>query len=93
MKKLEEIGRTAAELSSLIKNMESEIDRLRNIVYRYYLKHGGSMQGGKVEFEDSSSFILDIVGDSIKCEIVNEDNLGLTSNYQIIKQNIENLNK
>ena len=59
MKKLEEMQRDILTLSHLIHGMESEIDRLRKIVYRYYLKHGNSIQGGDVKLESGISFILD----------------------------------
>jgi hypothetical protein len=56
MKKLAQTKNNLLEIENLITVMDKEIYRLRNIVYRYNLLHGNSLQDGFVRTPDNIDF-------------------------------------
>ena len=75
-------------LECLVKKMEVEIDLLRNINYRYYLRHGGEMQGGVVRVPKNISFGISIEKGKVQCLLTDYEKLNVKSNYWIIKNNL-----
>lgn len=92
MKKINEQKQILQDIEYLIKNMDAEIDLLRNINYRYYLMHGSSVQNGLVHVPENMSF--DISGEregDVKCRIIDHQKINITSNYQKIKNELRRL--
>jgi hypothetical protein len=71
--------------------MESEIELLRMIVHRYYLKYGSEVQEGICHLSDNFSFSLETEKDKVTCQLDNYSEIGLTSRYEQIKETLEKL--
>ena len=92
MKKIIKSKEVLEKTERLINLMKSEIETLRNINYRYYLKYGCPIKSGFVNIEDNISFSIGInQKNRVNCNILNHDNLGLASNYQNILKKIDEL--
>ena len=92
MKKINEQKQILQDIEYLIKNMDAEIDLLRNINYRYYLMHGNKVQNGLITVPENISF--DISGkkeSDVKCRIIDHDKINIQSNYQKIKSELRKL--
>lgn len=91
MKKIDEQIKQLHEIQYLILKMEEEIELLRNINYRYYLMHGNNIKEGVVNVPNNISFSLSGDITDTKCQIIQHDKLGITSNYLIIKETINKI--
>lgn len=93
MKKINETKQMLNDLEDLVSKMDRELDRLRNLSYRYYLKHGSEIGEGVILVNDRLDFHLTKNGDKVVCNVHDSADLNITSNYQIIKQMIKKLNQ
>jgi hypothetical protein len=91
MKVINEQIQHLRNMELLIKMMESEIDLMRNITYRYYLKHGHFVKEGDVNVPNELSFSLMRDGITVRCGLVNSEDIRLYSNYELIKSEINRL--
>jgi len=91
MNKLREQRQTLQDLEELIRKMDKEIDLLRNIVLRYYLKHGRSVEDGEVIVPDFISFDVRESDGDVSCRRLDYGALALESTYQKIKKAIKEL--
>jgi len=91
MKALHEQKKLLQDLELLINKMESEIELLRNINYRYYLLNGGLIKSGVVDVPESISFQIAGDVDEVKCLIIDHEKINIESNYQKIKSEIRRL--
>lgn len=89
MKKLNEQKQFIEDLGNLINKMEIEIELLRNINYRYFLMHGNKIQNGVISAPKNISFNIYGGIKDTQCKIVDHEKLGITSNYQQIKKQID----
>lgn len=89
MKAINEQIKLLEDLKYFINQMESEIEKIRNINYRYYLMYGNKIQNGEIIVPNHISFdiSLDKNGDA-QCQIVDHKEINIESNYQKIKQGI-----
>ena len=72
------------DMEYVIDLMVSEIEQLRYMVYRYQLKHGNEVQGGKVELSEDVSFLIRNSDINENAVIIKTD-LTIT-NYKRIKE-------
>ena len=92
MKKLAEQKQTLDDVSELIRNMESEINRQRYIIYRYYEMHGELVENGMLDLPDNISFGLFTTNErELKCRMLDNDKLGMESKHQRIIKGINKL--
>lgn len=91
MKALHEQKKLLQDLELLINKMESEIELLRNINYRYYLHHGDLIKDGVVAVPENISFYITGDVDEVKCLIIDHEKINIESNYQKIKSEIRRL--
>jgi hypothetical protein len=92
MKAINDQIKVLQDLAELIRNMEVEIELLRNITLRYYLHYGSQVQNGKISVPENISFSLsgDVDG-SVQCKITDHNKVGMESNYNRIKNEIQSL--
>ena len=92
MKALNKQKELLQDLDYLLNKMESEIELLRNINYRYYLMHGNNVQNGLLSVPENISFDVsgDIDGD-VQCRLIDHDKINIESNYQQIKNKLRRL--
>ena len=92
MKEINEQIKTLQYLAELIRQMDAEIELLRNITFRYYLHYGGQVQNGEISVPENISFSLsgDVYG-SVECKITDHNKVGMESNYNRIKHKIQRL--
>ncbi len=88
MRILNEQKQFLEDLPHLIRKMENEIELLRNINYRYFLKYGEEVKSGVIYTPENVSFDMYGTKEEVKCRIIEHDKLGLTSDYQQIKEQI-----
>jgi hypothetical protein len=95
MKKIQEQIETLSKLEHLIAAMDSEIKLLRNINYRYYLKHGDEIQNGVVKVPDSIEFGIKTENKGVqviaKCEAIDCDKINIEGKYQKIQKYLQEL--
>jgi hypothetical protein len=92
MKTIEESKYILQNLGELIFKMNNEINKLRNINYRYYLQYGEIINDGVIEVEDELDFILTKENELTICRLDDFKKLNLTSNYMEIKKMLKKLN-
>lgn len=92
MRALNEQKQLLQDLDYLVNKMQSEIELLRNINYRYYLMHGNKVQNGLITVPENISFDVsgEIDGD-VQCRMIDHEKINLESNYQKIKSEIRRL--
>lgn len=92
MRALNEQKQLLQDLEYLLNKMETEIELLRNINYRYYLMHGNKVQNGQLSVPENISFDVsgEIDGD-VKCRMIDHAKINIESNYQKIKSEIRRL--
>jgi len=93
MKKLAKQKQTLDDVAGLIKDLKSELDLMRNLVWRYYLKHGTEIQGGEVLTPPNYSFSLFKKDSKVSCKVFNHEGFEFTSNYLKIQEQIQKLNE
>lgn len=98
MKALNEQKKLLDDLGRLIDRMSSEIELLRSIVNRYNLKYGKEIQPGYLKIHENISFdiygTIDDKNDELAyCKVTDHEKIGIESNYQGIRKEIERLNK
>lgn len=84
----------SSKIEELILKMQNEIELLRMINYRYFLKHGNSIKGGVVVLPSNYSFAINVLdkkdedgNNSAFCSIVEySEKLGFESEYQKINK-------
>lgn len=89
----------STKVEELILKMQSEIEQLRMINYRYCLKHGNSIKGGFVSLPSNYSFRITVSDDKKDedgnnlafCSVIEYDKLGMESDYQKILKGINDL--
>lgn len=91
MKAIQKQKQTLDQLELLIDSMYYEIKILRNIAYRYYLKHGESIAIGEVDIPDHLSPSLSGDVDNVICKMADHKKLGVISRYVAIQQGIDDL--
>lgn len=91
MEKLTQQRKILLDLENLIDKMESEIESLRNINYRYYIKNGEEIQDGVVVVPEYISFYIEEVDGKTLCRVIDHESLGIESNYQKIKKELNKL--
>lgn len=92
MRALNEQKQLLEDLDYLVNKMETEIELLRNINYRYYLRYGNSIQNGVINVPENISFDIsvEIDGDA-QCRMIEHEKINLESNYQKIKHEIRRI--
>ena len=92
MTKLIEQVQILRDTEVLLAKMIIEIDTLRNILKRYHLRHGEEIEDGTVNISDNICFYLKKDTDSkFLCRMIDNKELGLSSNYQDIKKGLNKL--
>lgn len=89
--KIQEIIKSLHDLLNLISTMRNELELYRNLLYRYHLKHGDTIEEGAVQdITDNIQFGIAIDdNDNVKCTMIDCDKLGITSKYQIINTELK----
>ena len=92
MRALNEHKQLLQDLEYLVNKMETEIELLRNINYRYYLMYGNKIKNGLIAVPENISFDVsgEIDGD-VQCQIIEHEKINLESNYQKIKSEIRRM--
>lgn len=88
MNKLKENKQTLDDAEMLIRMLNEEVNMLRNIVGRYYIKKGSFVAGGSLTLDDCSDFVLS-VNESDQYTYVNHVNhkdLGFKSRFMKIQE-------
>lgn len=91
MRKIQEQKQALDKIELLMASMYYEIRILRNITYRYYLKHGESIESGEVEISDHISPSLSGDVNNVSCKMIDHKKLGIASKYQAIEKAIDDL--
>lgn len=86
MNKLKENKQILEDAEMLIRMLNDEVNRLRNIVARYHLRHGQYIQTGRVMIDESIDFMLDGDVRNLQVSCVDCDKLGIKSNFQKIQE-------
>jgi len=89
MKSINKQKQVLQDLEHLINKMNTEIELLRNINYRYYLMHGNRVQNGSISVPENISFDVsgEIDGD-VQCRMIDHNKINIESNYQKIKSEL-----
>ena len=92
MRALNEHKQLLQDLEYLVNKMETEIELLRNINYRYYLMYGNKIKNGLIAVPENISFDVsgEIDGD-VQCRMIEHEKINLESNYQKIKMEIRRM--
>jgi len=91
MKKIKEARQRLDDIISLVELMESEIDLLRNLLYRSQLSNGNEIKGGYIEVPENIYFSSFKRFEKEELRVNDADTLKVTSNYQKIKKILEEL--
>jgi hypothetical protein len=92
MKAISEQKQILDDIDLLINKMESQIEMLRNINYRYYLMYGEKIQCGVVEVPDNIDFAIPIDQSfDALCRLTDYNKIGMENDYQKIKKEIQRL--
>ena len=86
MSKLKQSKRVLDDTEMLILMQNNEIHRLRNIIARYHLKHGLSVEIGKVSVGESIDFQFDGDFQSLQVTCIDCNKLGLKSMFIQIQE-------
>ena len=86
MNKLKENKQTLDDAEMLIRMLNAEVNRLRHITFRYYLKHGRNIQDGIVILNDIEDFSIDGDIDNPKISIIDYELLGVKSDFMQIQE-------
>ena len=91
MSKLKQSKQVLDDTEMLILMQNNEIYRLRNIIARYHLKHGLSVEIGRVYVGESIDFQIDGDAKSLQVSCIDCNKLGLKSNFMEIQELIKKL--
>ena len=70
----------------LIRMLNEEVKNLRNIVARYHLRHGQSIEIGRVTVGESIDFIIDGDVKNLQVSCIDCNKLDIKSNFMKIQE-------
>lgn len=93
MNKLKQQQELLQDLEFLIRLMQKEIENLRAIGYRYFLKHGKLNIKNSIDMPDNICQHISIQKENATIEFVDHKKINILSNYELIKKELKKLNE
>ena len=83
---------TLQDLEALVRSLERELDRHRDILYRVYVTQPDMpLVNGTQEPVDSQHLTFDIKEDVVHLRLIDTAGLGICTDYQRIKSKLRNM--
>jgi len=91
MKALDKNKQVLEEIDTLISMMRMEIDLLRSLVSRYYLKYGNEIYEGEIKLPDNVYFSQDYSAGNVFCRLIDTEKTKIRSRFEKIQETISHL--
>lgn len=86
MSKLKQSKQVLDDTEVLIRMQNEYIDKLRNIVARFYIQHGRMIKSGKCNLGEQIDFEINLDDKSSFIEVVDYELLGVRSDFMKIQE-------